>query len=257
MVVLTLRELQNYFKKAMDDPADDHLYEYIQENNLAIKNRLQIYRNNISITLTETLRSVYPAIQQLVGEAFFNAVANAYIIHYPSSVSDLYVYGAQFAEFLSDFLPAQTLPYLAEVASLEWACHKALRAETHLAFDIDKLKMIPEIEYSGICFQLSPTSQVFAFHFPVLAIWQFCQAKDSSEESLDLGVGGEKVLVIRRNEGVVFERLGEGEYALLSACKKELSFAEACSLSLAAEPEFNINYCLQDHLLRGTIIGIR
>jgi len=256
MPVLTLRELQTYFKKALDDPADDNLHKCIQENNLGIKSRLQIYRNNIYITLTETLRSVYPVIQQLVGDEFFNAVAQAYIIHYPSSVSDLYMYGDKFAEFIADFLPAQTLPYLSEVANLEWACHRALRGEIYLAFDINKLKMIPETDYSGIHFQLPPTSQVFAFHYPVLAIWKLCQTRCENQEPIDLAMGGEKILVIRRQWDVVFESLGAGEYALLSACKKELSLEEACTLALVAEPEFNINFCLQDHLLRGTIIGI-
>ncbi|WP_071651562.1 MNIO family bufferin maturase, partial [Duganella phyllosphaerae] len=87
--------------------------------------RLTLYRGNLAATATKALAAAYPVIAALVGHAFFGALARAYVRAQPSQDGDLNRFGAQLGDFLDDFPPAATLPYLADMARLEWAVHRA------------------------------------------------------------------------------------------------------------------------------------
>ncbi len=253
--MLPLRDLQRYFKDSIFNK-NEQLNIFINENNLTAEKRLQIYRNNIFITLTTALRNIYPSIQRLVGEEFFAGLANKYIRVHPSTSGNLHAFGDKFAEFISVFPPAQTLSYLPDVARLEWAYHEVFHGEDYISFDINKLKSIPKEKYGNIKFKLNPNCRLFAFRFPIVHIWQICKIETNNQAEVNLAEGGEKVLVIRRQLEVTFEKLTEGEFVLLSALKRGIIFAEACALALHAELRLDVNIFLQKHILSGTIIGM-
>ena len=43
--------------------------------------RVQVYRNNVRTNLTGALKSIYPVVEKLVGDGFFNYTAAEYIKH--------------------------------------------------------------------------------------------------------------------------------------------------------------------------------
>src|SRR6516165_909152 len=90
--------------------------------------RLEVYRNTFAGVLVNALRLSYPAVQKLVGEAFFEGAARAFIAGHPPASACLDDYGAAFPEFLAAFSPASSLAYLSDVARLEWAVCRALHA---------------------------------------------------------------------------------------------------------------------------------
>ena len=53
--------------------------------------------------------------------AFFGEAARQYIVGHPSLSGDLNDYGGEFAQFLAAYPHAADLPYLPDVARLEWA----------------------------------------------------------------------------------------------------------------------------------------
>ncbi len=63
---------------------------------------------------------IYPVCCQLVGEIFFNATALSFINQCPCLSPDLGDYGKQFPDFIANFEPVKHLPYLSDVAHLEW-----------------------------------------------------------------------------------------------------------------------------------------
>ncbi len=70
-----------------------------------------------------------PSIERLVGEDFFKGAASLFIgasSSHPRPV--LIEYGEAFPAFLESFEPARGLPYLADVARLEWLRHAAYHA---------------------------------------------------------------------------------------------------------------------------------
>ncbi len=253
--MLRLLDLQNYLIRTLiHDESFDLLNHKIFENDFSAKQRLQIYRNNSLVTLTESLKNIYPAILRLVGEDFFNATAKKFIVEAPPINGDLHEFGGDFADFLEKFIPAQTMPYLASVAHLEWTRHQAYYAAGSMELDITRLKNVPQEKYGFIQFKLHPSHRLLEFAFPILEIWQMCQEQNIPDYSIDLSSGGQKILVIRPGLSVDMLKLTAGEFALLLALSIGEEFTQACDLALRAEPDLCIDYYLQKHLLCKHII---
>src|SRR5207253_290805 len=90
--------------------------------------RIAIYRSTIQANYRKALAATYPVVMRLTGAPFFHAAVDAYAVAMPSASGDLNVYGDRFGEFLAHYAPAANLPYLADVARLEWAIDEASRA---------------------------------------------------------------------------------------------------------------------------------
>src|SRR5689334_19210941 len=113
---------------------------------------LGIYRNNVFGNYRKALCDDYPAILAIVGEGFFDAACAAYVRAYPSLSGDLNAFGAAFGAFLEQWPPAGQLPYLPDVARLEWAIQVAFNAAEAPALDLGQLaelapERIPELNF--------------------------------------------------------------------------------------------------------------
>ncbi|MFA0308871.1 DNA-binding domain-containing protein, partial [Vibrio splendidus] len=51
--------------------------------------RIQIYRNNFVISLSEVLAATYPLTEMLVGEECFQQMARLHVLSYPSTSGDV------------------------------------------------------------------------------------------------------------------------------------------------------------------------
>lgn len=235
--MLPLPELQRRFARAL---ADGHApLPPIRANRLAAPQRLQVYRNNTRITLVEALRSVYPAVQRLVGEGFFEAAAEEYVRLNPSSSGNVQDYGGAFPVFLRAYAPAASLPYLGEVAMLEWRRLQTALAPSHTPMDLAALAAVPEDMLPELRFHHQPAARALESPFPILSIWEFCQDADPEGE-FDLDIGGECVLFSRPALDVTMRRLSRGEHVFLKTLCRGDTFAAACEAALVTEPSFDV-----------------
>ena len=91
---------------------------------LAAERRLQVYRNNLEASLGAALAAVYPVVARLVGDDCFRQIGRAYLARVPSRSGNLHEFGAALPEFLAAEPALAGLPYLGDVAALEWASHE-------------------------------------------------------------------------------------------------------------------------------------
>src|SRR5215831_13967373 len=122
----TLRELQIAMRQSLVHRESAALSAMLARH--APPERLDIYRNTFLLTLTKALGFGFPAVQKLVGEAFFEGSTRIFVAEHPPRVAWLDQYGDAFPEFLRTFGPATTVPYLHDVATLEWSVHSAFHA---------------------------------------------------------------------------------------------------------------------------------
>jgi hypothetical protein len=252
----SLRELQLAFAGAVFEEADTHIGQQVRANGLSGARRLQVYRNNVFASLTSALRAIYPVVERLVGDGFFQYAADRYIRLHPSTSGNLHDFGGAFAEFLAAFPSAVGLPYLPDVARLEWAYHQVFHAAEHAPLDLSLLRSISPGHYPAIKFRLHPASRLLASEYPVLRIWQVNQADYEGDGTVDLSEGGDQILVIRRDLRVELQPLGKGEYTLLTALAADHDLASACEAALGVEPDCDLTACLQRHVARGTLVDI-
>lgn len=252
----SLRELQFKFAEAVLERADTRIRQLVRANGLSGARRLQVYRNNVFAGLTSALGAVYPVVERLVGDGFFRYAADRYIRLHPSTSGNLHDFGGAFAEFLAAFPAAAGLPYLTDVARLEWAYHQVFHAAEHAPLDLSALRAIPPEGYLALKFHLHPASRLLHSDYPVLRIWEVNQADYEGDGTVDLSQGGDQLLVIRRELRVELQPLGKGEYTLLTALAANHDLASACEAALSIEPDFDLTACLQRHVARGTLVDV-
>lgn len=214
--MLQLRELQIQFANALiggvthDEPA------------MPPSPGMEVYRNNLRVSLTETLARAYPVVRALGGTRFFDAVASRYLQAYLPTDGALRNFGSGFADFLEALGAVRAYPYFPDVARLEWACQEALLAPTAAALDVARLAAVDPARYASLRFSVHPSATVLASAYPVLSIWNAHQGEQEELSSVDPHAEGEKVLVWRPRDGVVMKRLGDAECVLLQAfCRRE------------------------------------
>ena len=167
----SLAELQADFSRALADPTLPAPADLRREANPAQSRRFDVHRNNMIVSLIEALEAGFPVVRRLVGDDFFRAAAKAYIRQSPPRSPVLLLYGQSFGDFLAGFAPAQGLPYLGDVARLEWARLNAFHAADAEPLSVARLAEVPQDHLAGLRFALHPSLQLLASRWPVAAIW--------------------------------------------------------------------------------------
>jgi putative DNA-binding protein len=213
--------------------------------------RLDIYRNTFTHTLTKALRLCFPATQRLVGEEFFEGATQIFIGERPPRIAWLDLYGSEYPGFLRSFAPAASIGYLGDVAELEWAVNSALHAADVLPLDVAGLGTIEAEDQPRICFSPNPATRLLRLEYPADIIWR--AVLDSDDDMLgriDLGCGPRHLLIERRSTGVEVEYLAEPAWSFLARLCHGLPIEAA----LADSGEFDYPAALAQHLALGRFV---
>ena len=213
------------------------------------RQRLQIYRNNLFESLIAALNAVYPVTARLVGEGFFRHAASAYTRAHPSRSGNLHDFGAELPEFLRAFGPAAGLPYLPDVAALEWAYHRAYHEAELPALELARLAEVPSADQIELRFHLQPSARFIASRYPVLKIWQANQPQALADDrAISLHEGGVNLLVVQHDLEIEFRLLGTAEGRWLCALSEGATLADATEAALGDDPAFDLVVTLSRHL---------
>jgi hypothetical protein len=176
-----LADLQKRFIDALADSPGEALLAVIEPRAPGVQARLDIYRNNWRCNLRHALAVSFPVVGRLTGAEFFGWMADCFIDVQPSRSGNLDDYGAEFPAFVRDFSAAQSLPYLGDVAQLEWLIDTVMGAPDSTVDDGSVL----------------PVGHLFASDFPVHRIWQVNQPEWSGDDAVSLDAGPAYLLVQR------------------------------------------------------------
>ena len=205
---------------------------------------IDIYRNNYRGNLHDALASAYPVIKQLVGDDFFRFLARRFIEQYPSCNANLHHFGTELTDFLTTFAPAQKLVYLADVAALEWACHRAYFADDAPMLDMIRLAQIPPEHYSNLIMRTHPACQVVRSRYPINAIWHAHQSGENGDFHIELDSGTSIVLVSRIADVVQINELEEDSAAWLQEIQTGRAMGVATDSTLERFPDFDLHAAL-------------
>ncbi|MDE2228532.1 MAG: putative DNA-binding domain-containing protein [Alphaproteobacteria bacterium] len=203
----TLHELQDAVARSLM-ARDDGAAASIVADGIDAAARLNVYRNTMIASLTTALRLSYPTVHRLVGAAFFESAAQIFIAAHPPQGACLDDYDPGFVDFLAEFAPAASIPYLAGVARLDWAVSRALHAPDADALDPARLAALDAAEQRHLRFVPHPSMSLVRADHPVDAIWRAVLAQDDAAmAAIDLGAGPVRLLVRRRENGPEVKRL--------------------------------------------------
>lgn len=219
--------------------------------------RIEVYRNNVLGNYRKALAATFPVVKRLVGSAFFNAAVDAFVRAYPSTCGDVNRYGGDLADFLADYGPARSLEYLPDVARLEWALDQSGIAADAPPFDLAALAAVRQDAHADLRFVLHPSALLVESRYPILHIWQINQPDNDGADEVDLGEGGDSLLVARRERGLEIERLSAGEAAMLRALAADQPLAIAAALATEVNPSFDLPAALRKNVANQVLVAFR
>ena len=215
--------------------------------------RATIYINNHHIGLRTALAAVYPVLQRLLGAACFELLARRYVALQPKLSGNICDFGGSLSDLIAETDGLLELPYLADVARLEWLRHQVFHAADHeSALESEQLlslSSLAELDDSALArlrLRLHASAQLFQSRWPVLDIWQSnhelelpAASRASAALPISLDAGGVQCLVLRTGVALRHTLLGAPEFAFLQA----LAFHPVCvaaDIALHADRHFNL-----------------
>ena len=253
-----LRETQIVFAAALlagDAKAHTEAAERIRAGKMTATRRLEIYRHNVHANLRGVLKDIYPVIHAIVGDAFFQQAADQFVGTHPSRSGDLNQFGGEWAAFLAAYPHAAELPYLRDVARLEWAWHQSFHAGDGQACDLAQLAAIPAEEHGALCFFLHPAVRLIESDFPILRIWEVNQPAFGGEIKVDWDAPVDTLLVYRTDGvEVLIKRITGAGFAFLQALEQHASLEAAAAAALNLDNAFDLQGFLLESVQSGVII---
>lgn len=219
--------------------------------------RFAVYRNNVQSSLLKALADTFPVVMQLVGEAFFNAMARLYARDYAPRSPLLSDYGQDFGDFIQGFAPAASLPYLADVARLE-----RLRVEAYHAADARPLEharllsaMNQPDSLGQLQLQLHPSLRTLHSRFAVVTLWA---AHQGAEQWPQFNLHqAQYALVLRNNLEVEVIAIDLGCLTFINSLRHHWPLEIAAAYALDAQADFDLGQCLGLLLAHGALIDLQ
>jgi hypothetical protein len=234
----SLRELQAGFRAAILVDDESGVAPAVIDDDVGASARLAIYRHHVFTSLTAALQATYPVVTRLVDRRFFGWVADRYVRAHPPAGPCLAEYGGDFPAFLAQFPACAHLPWLADVARLEWAMNVALHAPDAVALDSDALRALEPGALARLTLRLEPSVTLLDSPWPVDAIWRANQP--AADGVVDLGAGAARIEIRRLGDDVVFRALPPGTFAFRAALAAGRTLQDAVERALDAQPGFHL-----------------
>lgn len=238
----SLHKLQTDFMAWILGDRNSSIADSVLGNGLAPDARLGIYRNIVFNNLTATLATAYPAVKALVGDEFFDGAAARYVRDEPSLSGNLQDYGARFPDLLSQMPEARSLPYLADIARLEWARQESLIAADATAFDPSQLASVPDERQASLRLQLHPSLQLIESSHSVLDIWLYCQ--EPGDARLNLDGTGQRVMLWRSENAISMRAVDAGLFMFLIELRAGATLLAANDAATAIDSHFRLDEVL-------------
>lgn len=218
------------------------------------KERFSVYRNNVASSLIDTLGDSFPAVLELVGENFFRAMAKIFVQQHLPQSPVLALYGREFPEFINDFPPAASVPYLADVARLEYAYIQSYHAADAPSLNADQLtQALNQAEtLSQTTLTLHPSFQSLSSPFALASLWQAHQG------ALDIGTVDpfipESAWIFRNGLDTCVMRVSEHFHRFTHSVLAGCNLAQA--VEDAQDEAFDVSMCLCALLEANAIVSL-
>lgn len=218
-----------------------------QQGSDAQSRRFNIYRNNRAVSLIENLKATFPAVHKLVGDAYFTAVAQSFINEHPPQSPVMAEYGDGFGEFIRQSPNAKSIPYVADLASLEWSRLQSYHSADAEVLTLDILTSVDPSDYESLAFNMHPSLFLLSSHWPVGSLWsEIISPADAETDKPDIDMkASEHVVVVRPEYEVNLQVLPQSGALLLEHLQSGETLFQAVSSVTQNDPEFDAGFHLQ------------
>lgn len=251
---MNLNDLQLKLRDAIlnNDISSDLLSHIRSTNTLNVNDRLAIYRGSTLGGFNKALSISYPVCEKLVGELFFGAMTSHFIKEHPAHSPETTDYGYDFANFIEEFPPASSLPYLPDVARLERACEFSENTVEMPTLNFDALKEARLTNADNIIFHLPKSASLLQSAYPILSIWKANQEDSNNDEEISLDEGQDQLIIYKKASRLCVDKLDNDQWTFLNIINNA-PFTTVCKTLETHYPNMNIISLLPQAIEQGWI----
>ncbi|MBI3321312.1 MAG: putative DNA-binding domain-containing protein [Candidatus Omnitrophica bacterium] len=195
--------------------------------------RMSVYAGGYRARIREALAEAYEAVQHLIGDRAFAELADAYANRHPSRDYNLSLVGRHLPAFLVSAPLTQQLPFLPDLARLEWAVTEAFHAFDHPSPDLERFASFSLDEWEGARVVFQPSVRLIVSAWPIRDLWA-CRVQPRAAVNVDLVNRPQQVLIYRKDVTVVCEPIDAGPSRLLHALLEGQCLGMACGQLVGA-----------------------
>ena len=260
------QEQQRLLAALFGDADETALWPCLQEgaHSALARRGLLAYQSNGLALAERALGATYPVLAQLIGDENFVPLARQDWRQQPPQRGDLACWGGGLAAFIEATPQLADEPFLADVARVEWALHRAATA-ADVQPDLPSLALLSAGDGQGDgddanapALTLGAGVFVLASRWPVVSI---VNAHLGSEPTMEQAAErlqsaiGEHALVWRQGFKPRLLSISAAEYVLLAALRAGSSLDDALQQALEASPEFDFGLWLAESVAMGLVVG--
>lgn len=253
---MSLAEFQDTVRDYLFNP--DSRYQCVDIPQLAkdedFTKQFDVIRERTLSSLMRELAGVFPITKRLLSEAEFRIAADQYFSERIPSSIDPMNYCEEFPDFLENFTTEKDLPYLVEIAMLDYGCYQAKQAMD--AQPINKkifTELSPE-QLAGRHIQLHPACFWMSSPFSLYDVWYRFNSSLPSKASAALTP--QEVVIIRPQMQVEVHKVDTGLVRALDALDNGETLNKALMEGGQEDPNFNAVAAIQFLIQNGLIVNL-
>lgn len=223
---MKLSETQSLFKKnilnAQNDPTAFN--EFKPAGKLSLEQAFNLYHSIYEARLTEVLMSHFPAVRWVLGKDLFNKICHKYVETQPSVTYNLHSYGNTFPEFLKEDHDSKAIPFLYDLARLEWTLKEVQDRPSPSPLPGKHIEELLHSEDFKV--QFIDAMEIFESPYAVYDIWD--QRMSSAYQFEDINWNrSESLLVYKDQKKLCLIRIDALEAEVLKELKEGSSVSSA------------------------------
>lgn len=202
--------------------------------------RYAVYRNNVTVSLIEAMKTAFPFVRDLIGPQGFDTLVPRFVRAHPPTSPLMMYYGADFPAFLDSVEQLAHIGYLADAARLDLAMRQSYHAADGPQFTPDILNELSPEQLMESVWTLAPATRILRSPWPLHDIWRFSLDKDASKPR----AMAQDVLITRPEYDPAPHLLPQGAAHLLEALAQGKPLGHAVDIATDACPAFDLGESL-------------
>ena len=247
---------QTAFAAALRDPGLPQPDGLTTWNGSDPARRFAVYRNNVVVSLVDALADAFPVTQELVGEEFFRAMARVFALAEPPRSRLMAFYGEGFPGFIAGFSPVAGVPYLADVARLEYLRVLAYHAgDASPVATVDVARSLADAAaLPSLRLILHPSLHVLSSRHAVVSLWAAHQG--TLELSAVVPDTPETALILRHGLDVEVMRVPSAAATFIGALRNGSTLGAAVQAAGRDDAELDLAVPLGLLLQKGAVAAL-